>query len=65
MSKQFKKKKEAASHATLYFFYVSADVKGKTHSSSYFSSQATVVYSPSVCLYETNCPYEAGHSIAH
>ena len=48
-----------------HFFYVSADVKGKTHSSSYFSSQAAVVYSPSVCLYETNCPYEAGHSIAH
>ena len=26
---------------------------------------AKVVYSPSVCLYETNFPYEGGHSITH
>ena len=35
------------------------------YSSSYFSLLATVVYSPSVYLYETNYPYERGHSITH
>ena len=48
-----------------HFFYVWTDVKRKTWSPSYFSSLATVVYCPSVCLYETNFPYEGRHSIAH
>ena len=48
-----------------HFFYVSTDVKWKTCSPSYFSSLATVVYCPSVCLCETNFPDEGGHSIAH
>ena len=30
-----------------------------------FSSLVTVIYSSSICLYETNFPYEGGHSISH
>ena len=37
----------------------------KACSSSYFSSLATVAYSPSICLYGTNFRYEGGHSITH
>ena len=48
-----------------HFFYVSTDVEGKTCNSSYFFLLATVVYSSSEYLYQTNFPYEGGHSTAH
>ena len=48
-----------------HFFYVSTYVKWKTCNPFYFSSLATVIYSLSVCLYETNFPYEEGYSAAH
>ena len=57
----FLKKQRVMRH----LFFVLTYVKWKTCTSSYFSLLATVVHSSSVCLYETNFPYERGHSIAH
>ena len=59
----FKKKQQVTRH--YHFFYVSTNVKWKTCSFYYFFSLAIVVCSPSMFFYETNFPYEGGHSIAH
>ena len=56
---------EKASHATLSFLLCIDRGEMKNVEPLLLFFLATVTYSPSVCLYETNFSYEGGHSIAH
>ena len=60
-----RQKQDDAAKKNYFVFKKVITFSGTARHTSYFSSLATVIYFPSVCLYETNFAYEGGHSIAH
>ena len=57
--------KKAAIHAIQSFLLCIEKCEMKNVQTLLLFSLATVVYSPSACLYEKKFPYEGGDSIAH